>query len=145
MDPSRRVRRDSLRRDRSPRIMICDYLLQTDHTVPYGTGPGLRAFLAMNCQATIILSLRDKDAFRPLAPSPFRTYADTGQRPTHPSPYNLTSSFFNTDSKLPKTTARVLRLSSMLGSGCWPRPILSMKCSSNGNRRSCTGSTEISS
>ena len=40
MDPSRRVRRDSLRRDRSPRIMIRDYLLQTDHTVPLRDGSG---------------------------------------------------------------------------------------------------------
>jgi hypothetical protein len=29
------------------------------HTVPYGTGPVVDPFLAMNCQATIIQSLRD--------------------------------------------------------------------------------------
>ena len=36
-------------------------VLQTDHTVPYGTGPALPAFLAINCQATIVLSLRDDE------------------------------------------------------------------------------------
>jgi hypothetical protein len=33
----------------------------TNHTVPYGTGPLLDRLLAINCQATIILSLRDED------------------------------------------------------------------------------------
>gem|GEM_PF-4227716 len=31
------------------------------HTVPYGTGPGLGVFLVINCQATIIRSLRDEN------------------------------------------------------------------------------------
>jgi len=33
----------------------------TNHTVPYGTGPLLDRLLAINCQATIVLSLRDDD------------------------------------------------------------------------------------
>jgi hypothetical protein len=36
-----------------------------NHTVPYETDPLLDSLLAINCQATIILSLRDKGAFRP--------------------------------------------------------------------------------
>jgi hypothetical protein len=80
MDPSCRVRCDWLRRDPSPPI-IRDCPLQTDHTVPYGTGPVLRLFLAMNCQATIIQSLRDKG---PFAHRPVRPYADT----PHPAPFS---------------------------------------------------------
>ena len=40
------------------------YLISTGitvHTVPYGTDPFRAIFLAVNCQATITGSLRDKD------------------------------------------------------------------------------------
>jgi hypothetical protein len=32
---------------------------QTDHTVPYGTGPSFTPFPGISCQATIVKSLRD--------------------------------------------------------------------------------------
>jgi hypothetical protein len=67
MDPSRRVRCDSPRRDWSPTTINATVYRKPIIPLPYGTGPALRAFLAMNCQATIIQSLRDKD---PLTPSP---------------------------------------------------------------------------
>jgi len=38
----------------------CNTPSEPHHTVPYGTDPNSDAFLAMNCQATIIQSLRDK-------------------------------------------------------------------------------------
>ena len=52
-----------------------------DHTVPYGTGSLCRSFLAINCQATIIQSLRDIFALSPFRPFALRRHADTpGER-----------------------------------------------------------------
>ena len=42
---------------------MAELSLQPNHTVPYGTGLFLDTFLAVNCQATIIPSLRDKCLF----------------------------------------------------------------------------------
>src|ERR1700730_7015100 len=52
-EPSRRVRYDSRR---------CGGSAAPDHTVPYGTVLSKDAFPGTSCQATIMLSLRDKRA-----------------------------------------------------------------------------------
>ena len=101
----------------------------------------LGAFFGLTLSPRIVppLALLMRWVFR--APRPTSRQADTPLR----FPHSLTSCCFSTDSRLPNTTARVFRLSSMLGSGCWPRSMLSMKCSSKGNRRSCTASSDMSS
>jgi hypothetical protein len=76
MDPSRRVRCDSSRRDRSPRTDYATVHCKPIISAAADTGPVLRASLAMNCQATIIRSLRDKGA-SPFAVSLVRRFADT--------------------------------------------------------------------
>src|ERR1700747_3271244 len=57
------------------------------HTAPYGADPIMDGSLAVNCQATIIESLRDKDvgtqspAPRPFGTTPIRLNTDT-QKPS---------------------------------------------------------------
>jgi hypothetical protein len=63
MDPSRRVRYDLRSRDRSPR-MITRLSTANRSYRSLRDGSGFAAFLAMNRQATIIQSLRDKGASR---------------------------------------------------------------------------------
>jgi hypothetical protein len=63
------AKRDPSRRERYDRLAMENVLswVKTNpgaatHTVPYGTAFQWHLFLAMNCQATIIQSLRDKAA-----------------------------------------------------------------------------------
>jgi hypothetical protein len=72
---------DSPRRDRSPPTINATVYLQTDHTVPYGTGPVLGASLEMNCQATVIQSLGTKTH------SPLRRLAHSPLSPTCPNSF----------------------------------------------------------
>jgi len=57
-----------------------------DHTVPYGTGSLCRSFLAINCQATIIQSLRDIFALSPFADTPTRRHARRTRRTRNAPP-----------------------------------------------------------
>ena len=76
MDPSRSVRCDSPRRNRSPRRIARLSIANRSYPPRRRRGRFCVQFLAMNCQATIIQSLRDKGA-SPFAVSLVRRFADT--------------------------------------------------------------------
>ena len=69
-DPSRKGRCDSARRDFTPDDLSANHpcsiartigrTTDPDHTAPYGADPIVDRSLVVNCQATIILSLRTK-------------------------------------------------------------------------------------
>jgi len=52
-------------------MKVAETSCRPNHTVPYGTVPFLYTFLAINCQASIIYSLRDKIQTEPRRQNPF--------------------------------------------------------------------------